>query len=154
METKYYKKRNIHHPVLRFDGKQIDWVRVGNSGVISTDDDGLIKYLDEAGKDSRGAVESLTKVAYDQHAAVEKKTLSTVSRRTFPSRPIVADGSRSAASRGKFATPPSVSPPQVADHAESVHKRQAKKAVSSRPIVEPPPGVSGVSSVADDTPEP
>jgi cell division protein FtsN len=152
---KYYRKRNIYHPVLTVNGAPIPWQRVGTSGVLATEDPDTVALLDLAAKESRGAVQVLTEDEFKSQSEPEKKTQSQQPRRTFPTRVIGEDASRSRVQSPKSATPPSGSPPPAAAPAVSAAKKKVgrpARVAAGAPVVEPPPGVTGIAQ--PDEPEP
>lgn len=149
---KFYRKRNIHHPIILVDNKPVPWIRIASFGVISTEDAATIKVLDEAAEKSKGQVQEITKEQFDVVLGEEKKTQQPSVRRTFPPRDPTSDRGRSAPSQAPSVTPSNVSPAPGAAPVKTVGKpgRPAKpKNASATPVVEPPPGVSGL---ADETP--
>jgi len=148
---KYYLKRNIHFPVLTVQGSPIEWERIGNSGILATEDGDVVSYLDTAVKESKGAVKELTQEEYGNLTEAEKKTQSPPIRRTFAQQRVGVDASRSRGPSRKSEKQSSDTPVPDADPVAVTRKKSAAKRTSSAtPIVEPPPGISGTA----DTPEP
>lgn len=146
---KYYRKRNIHHPVLLIDGNVIPWQRVGHTGILAVDDSlpeskALVDYLDKVAVESPGSVKVITAGEYEAQVEAEKKTQNPQRGRTFVIRKSAAIDS------GRSGRPVAPSPKRSSESENAVAAEKAapkppkKRAVISPPIVQAPPGLGNI----------
>lgn len=156
----YFYKRNIHHPKLKFAGKDVPWEKYSvSSGSLATDDSKLVEFLQGINTQYPNAVKELTPAEWD---ILTKKNEIFANRRTLGN--LMAPGSKfrippshrkpsssgspgqraGAAAAVKKGVPPK--PPQAEESTEVKGPVRRSTAIESQATIEKPPSEEEVPS--------